>query len=1142
MNKLLIANRGEIALRIIRAAKELGLQTVAIYAKADQYAVHRFAADEAYQVGTDDMTVEAYLDIPAIIEVAKAHHVDAIHPGYGFLSENAEFAQAISDAGMKFVGPKVAHLEMFGDKIKAKQAASAANVASVPGTDHPVETLDEALAIGEEYGYPLFVKSAAGGGGRGMRVVEHAEELKEAFQRAASEAKASFGKSDVYLEKYLQDPKHIEIQILADEHGQVMHLFERDSSVQRRHQKIIEFAPAVSIKNELREQIQAAAVRLMASVGYQSAATVEFLVEGDDFYFIEVNPRVQVEHTVTEVVTDIDIVRSQLLIAMGYGLHEEPLNLPEQDQLKEHGVAVQARITTEDPANDFMPDSGTIRWYQQPAGPGIRVDAGTVYAGAKVTPYFDSLLLKIIAQGRDFDEANTRMERALHELQLEGVKTNTDFLVQMFAHPTFTSGQAATTFVDDHGQEFIRKSPVDTQQQLLDYMAEITVNGFPGVKNPDAKPTLIEYTPQKLVLPEDLVTAKDVLDAQGPDQVVDWIKGQSEVLLTDTTMRDAHQSRFATRFRTKDMVDIAEQTQTTLPNLFSNEMWGGATFDTAYRFLDEDPWDRLKQLREKMPRTLTQMLFRGSNAVGYQNYPDNVIQEFIHLAAKNGMDVFRIFDSLNWLPQMETSIQAVRDENKLAEVTMAYTGDILDPSRTKYTLQYYVDFAKQIEAAGAHILAIKDMSGLLKPEAAYQLVSTLKNEIDLPIHLHTHDTTGIGVSTYARAVEAGVDIIDVAQSAMASTTSQPSLSSTYYALSGNDRQPTLDMPAVERLNQYWQGVVPYYQDFENGMRSPQTDIFEVEMPGGQYSNLQQQANALHLGDRWNEIKQMYAEVNQLFGDIIKVTPSSKVVGDMALFMVQNDLTPDDIYAQGAQLDFPQSVVDFFKGDIGQPVGGFPTDLQAIILKGQAPLTERPGALAEPYDLSQIKADLTIELEREPTPEEVISKALYPEVFSDYEQKQAMFGPTTVLDTPTFFYGLKAHEETVVQFAPGIAMVVTLNEMSAPDADGVRTLYMALDGRPVEVTVHDQTVDVQSVQHRQAKASVPGEIGATMAGNVVKVSVAVGDEVAVGDTLVITEAMKMETTIQAPVAGTVSDILVQAGDQIAAGDLLLTISE
>ncbi len=1143
MRKLLIANRGEIAVRIIRAAKELGIQTVAIYADADKYAAHRFAADEAYQIGTADMTIEAYLDIPGIIALAQAHGVDAIHPGYGFLSENADFAKAIADAGMKFVGPKPEHLEMFGDKITAKGVATAADVASVPGTDHPVETMEEALQLGESFDYPIFVKSAAGGGGRGMRVVEHAEELKEAFQRAASEAQASFGKSDIYLEKYLQDPKHIEIQILADEFGHTMHLFERDSSVQRRHQKIIEFAPAVSVDNALRERIQDAAVRLMASVGYQSAATVEFLVDGDDFYFIEVNPRVQVEHTVTEVVTDIDIVRSQLLIAMGHQLHEAPLSLPEQADLKAHGVAIQSRITTEDPANDFMPDTGTIRWYNQPAGPGIRVDAGSVYAGATVTPYFDSLLFKVISHGSDFDEAVTRMQRALAETEIAGVKTNTGFLSEVFQDATFTSAQASTTFVDKNMARFKHVTPADPKQQLTEYISEISINGFPGVGTEQAKPSLNAFQTRSRALPADLETAKDVLDAQGPEAAAEWVKARKQVLLTDTTMRDAHQSRFATRMRTKDMEAIAETTQATLPNLFSNEMWGGATFDTAYRFLGEDPWERLRTLRAKMPRTLTQMLFRGSNAVGYQNYPDNVIQEFIHLAAQNGMDVFRIFDSLNWLPQMETSIQAVRDENKLAEVTMAYTGDILDASRTKYTLQYYVDFAKEIEAAGAHMLAIKDMSGLLKPEAAYQLITTLKEAINLPIHLHTHDTTGIGVSTYARAVDAGVDVIDVANAAMAGTTSQPAMASTYYALSGNARQPELDMPAVEKLNQYWQGVVPYYQAFDNGMRSPQTDIFEVEMPGGQYSNLQQQAQALQLGDRWDAIKHMYTQVNHMFGDIIKVTPSSKVVGDMALFMVQNELTPDDIYERGHQLDFPQSVVDFFMGDIGQPVGGFPKELQEIIVKGQTPLTERPGLFAEPLILADVSEALALELGRTPTPEEVISKALYPTVFSEFMQKQAQFGPVTKLDTPTYFYGLTPGEEVTITLAPGQTMTLILQDMQANPADSNWQLTYLLDGKPMTVTVDAQfneTMQTATTNQRKANASVPGEIGAMMAGDVVEISVAVGDEVEPGDILAVTEAMKMEASVQAPIAGVVTEVVAVTGTQISAGDLLLVI--
>lgn len=1143
MKKLLVANRGEIAIRLMRAASELGMQTVGIFAKEDEFAKHRFRADEAYQVGEGNAPIAAYLDIDDILRIAKETGADAIHPGYGFLSENAEFAAKVEAAGIKFVGPKVKHLEIFGDKILAKQAAIAAGVPTVPGTDHPVETLAEAIAFGHENGFPVFVKSAAGGGGRGMRVVNHEEELREAFERAASEAKASFGKSDVYLEKYLQDPKHVEIQILADEQGEVMHLFERDSSIQRRHQKIIEYAPAVSVSKDMRARIQAAAVALMQSVDYQSAGTVEFLVDGDDFYFIEVNPRVQVEHTVTEEITGVDIVKSQLLIAQGIGLHDDPLQIPHQVDLQAMGVAIQSRITTEDPMNQFMPDSGRIEWYRSPGGTGIRLDSGSVEVGSVVTPYFDSLLTKVISHAATFSEAVDKMRRALDEFEIRGVKTNIPFLKKVYAHPLFRAANAPTTFVDQHPELFNISIEKQDDRKLIQYVSEITVNGFPGVDYdyPKLHEPLQFKTNTDLVLPTDLVTAKDILDAQGPDAVAEWVKTQDKVLLTDTTMRDAHQSLFATRMRTKDMLAIADETQVAMPNLFSNEMWGGATFDTAFRFLGEDPWERLRALREKMPRTLTQMLFRGSNAVGYQNYPDNVLEEFIKLAAQNGMDVFRIFDSLNWLPQMEKSIQYVRDNNKIAEVAMAYTGDILNPNRTKYTRDYYVQFAKEIQATGAHMLAIKDMAGLLKPEAAYELVSALKDAVDMPIHLHTHDTTGNGVYTYARAVDAGVDVIDVAQSALSGTMSQPSMGATYYALSGNQRQPELNMTAVEHVNSYWAEIRPQYSQFMSKMVGAQTDIFEVEMPGGQYSNLQQQAQALRLGDRWDDVKQMYATVNQLFGDIIKVTPSSKVVGDMALFMVQNDLTPEKVLSDGMTMDFPQSVVDFFAGNLGQPVGGFPADLQRVILKGRPALTVRPGSLTPAADFDAMQVTVDGILGRVATPEEVISYIIYPQVFKDYVTNQGKFGPMTVLDTPTFFQGMRVGERVDVALAPGQTVIFQLQQIGDINPDGRRTMYFDVNGTPVEISVQDESAQVTTVQRRKAEPTNPSEIGATMAGNVLSVHVENGQAVKQGDVLIVTEAMKMETTVQAPFDGTVKFVHVADGEVVAGGDLLIEMN-
>lgn len=1140
MQRIMVANRGEIATRIFRAIHELKMTAIAIYAKEDEYSEHRFKADEAYLVGEGKKPIAAYLDIEDIIRIAKDHQVDAIHPGYGFLSENAQFAKRCAEENITFIGPKVEHLEMFGDKIAAKRAADAANVPTIPGTKEPVETIEEAKKFAGQIGYPIFVKAAMGGGGRGMRIVHHEEELVDAYQTAQSEATQSFGDSEIYLEKYLSSPKHIEVQILADSHGNVMHLFERDCSVQRRNQKVIEIAPAVALPLELRQRICNAAVKFMKHVNYLNAATVEFLVEGDQFYFIEVNPRVQVEHTITEMITGFDIVQAQILIAEGYDLHKE-INLPTQDKLVYHGAAIQARVTTEDATNNFMPDTGKISTYISPGGNGVRLDGGNAYTGSIITPYFDSLLVKAIVVADTFHEACDKMLRVLDEFTIRGVHTNLEFMKNVISHPVFASGEASTTFIDQTPELFNFKHETDQRNQLLHYVANTTVNGFPGVSREKKYYPEFKYDETFAPIDAKIVTAKDVLDAKGPDAMVQWIKDHRALLLTDTTMRDAHQSLFATRMRTKDMVEIAPKLQRALPELFSYEMWGGATFDVAYRFLGEDPWERLKKIRQMIPRTLTQMLFRGSNAVGYQNYPDNALKAFIDQSAQDGMDVFRIFDSLNWIEQMEKSIQYVRDNNKVAEATMCYTGDILDPDKSKYNLKYYVDLAKELQAAGAHIIAIKDMAGLLKPEAAYRLISTLKDEIDVPIHLHTHDTTGNGIYTYSQAAKAGVDIVDVASSSMSGTTSQPSMGSLYYALQGTERQPEVDIKNVEAVDRYWKSVRPYYQQFSNKMVGPQTDIYQTEMPGGQYSNLQQQANALRLGDRFEEVKKTYRQVNQMFGDIIKVTPSSKVVGDMALFMVQHELTPEDVMSKGESLDFPDSVVSFFKGDLGQPAGGFPKQLQKIVLKGADALTVRPGSLAQPIDFKAVQAELEQKVGHSVTFEEVISYVLYPKVFLDYVDRQKQYGAVTVLDTPTFFQGMRIGERVDIELAIGETEIVSLNEIGDPDDEGQRTLYFDINGHAREVRVADLSVHNTVVKKRKAEPTKPGEIGATMSGSVLRVLVQKGDEVKKGTPIIVTEAMKMETTIQAPIDGTVAKVYVEDGDAVDSNDLLIEIT-
>ncbi|NMP57241.1 pyruvate carboxylase [Enterococcus mundtii] len=1141
MRKVLVANRGEIAVRVFRACTELGIQTVGVYAEEDEYSVHRFKADEAYLVGKGKRPIDAYLDIEGILEIAKASGADAIHPGYGLLSENLHFATRCKEEGITFVGPELHHLDIFGDKIKAKTAAIEAGIASIPGTDGPVESIEEVLSFAERHGYPVMIKAALGGGGRGMRVAYDEKGAREGYERAKSEAKAAFGSDEVYVEKYIADPKHIEVQILGDTHGNIIHLFERDCSVQRRHQKVVEVAPCVSMNEQQRQRICQAAVQLMKHVGYVNAGTVEFLVENDEFYFIEVNPRVQVEHTITEMITDVDIVTTQLLIAQGKDLHKE-IGLPQQSEIKIKGSAIQCRITTEDPLSNFLPDTGKIDTYRSPGGMGVRLDVGNAYAGYIVTPYFDSLLVKVCTHAADFATAIQKMERCLREFRIRGVKTNIPFMLNVILHPEFQSGQAKTTFIDSTNELFDFPRLRDRGNKTMKYIGEITVNGFPGIERGEKPYYDAPRMPKELVTRPDYITAKNVLDKDGASALVDWVKQQENVLLTDTTFRDAHQSLLATRVRTKDFKEIARLTGEGLPELFSSEMWGGATFDVAYRFLNEDPWKRLRKIRSLMPNTLLQMLFRGSNAVGYSNYPDNVIAEFIKEAATQGIDVFRIFDSLNWVPQMEKSIQAVRDTGKIAEATICYTGDINDPSRAKYNVQYYKDMAKELEQLGAHLIAIKDMAGLLKPQAAYRLISELKATTDLPIHLHTHDTSGNGIITYSATTKAGVDIVDVAMSAMSGNTSQPSMSSLYYALVNGPRVPEINIENAQQLNHYWEDVRMYYKPFENGLNAPETEVYMHEMPGGQYSNLQQQAKAVGLGHRWDDIKKMYHTVNLMFGDIVKVTPSSKVVGDMALFMVQNELSEEDIYEKGETLSFPESVVTFFQGELGQPVGGFPEKLQKIILKGRPAITERPGLFAETVDFEKVKAELAKKIGYEPKQEEVLSYLMYPQVFLDYQTAYNQFGDVTLLDTPTFFQGIRLGETVNVQIEKGKILIIRLDEIGEPDIEGNRVLFFNLNGQRREITVKDTSIVSAVKTRRKAEPTNREQIGATMSGSVLDVLVKKGDTVKRGDTLMVTEAMKMETAIEAPFDGEIAHLYVVAGDPIASGDLLIEVTE
>ena len=1135
IRSVLVANRGEIAIRVFRACNELGIRTVAIYSKEDSLSLHRFRADESYLVGEGKKPVDAYLDIEDIIRIAHEHDVDAIHPGYGFLSENADLAKRCEEEGIIFIGPKVEHLIMFGDKINARIQAKKAGIQYIPGSDGPVMNYEEVEKFAREEGFPIMLKAVNGGGGRGMRMVNRMVDLREAYDRAKSEAKLAFGNDEIYLEKCIVNPKHIEVQIMGDEHGNVIHLFERDCSIQRRHQKVVEIAPAFSLSEKLRHDICAAAIKLMKNVNYVNAGTVEFLVTPDEkFYFIEVNPRVQVEHTVTEMITGIDIVQTQIKVAEGYALDSKEIAIPSQESIHCQGNAIQCRITTEDPMNNFMPDSGKIMVYRSGGGFGVRLDSGNAYTGAIITPYYDSLLVKATTYALTHEGAVQKMLRTLKEFRIRGVKTNIGFLINVLKSPEFVDG----SFIDNHPELFNLPVVQDRGTKLLKYIGDTTINGYAGTGHQE-KPEFERLEMPTAVAGEYPAGTKQIFDSMGPEKFSKWILDQKKVLVTDTTMRDAHQSLMATRVRTIDMLRVLETASKKLPQFFSYECWGGATFDVAYRFLYEDPWERLRQMREKAPNILLQMLIRGANAVGYTSYPDNVVKNFVELSAKNGIDVFRIFDSLNSLDNMYGTIQAVRETGKIAEVALCYTGDILDSSRTKYDLAYYVNMAKELQNAGANIIAIKDMAGLLKPEAAYRLVSALKETVDLPIHLHTHDGSGNGVATLSRAVAANVDIVDAAYSSFAGGTSQPSMNTLYYALSGTDRQPDLDIDAMEEMSRYWATVRPYYKGVDKAEPFPNTEVYQHEMPGGQFSNLRQQAKAVGLGEKWNDIKKMYHDVNMMFGDIVKVTPSSKVVGDMTLFMVQNGLTEKDVYEKGDILNFPQSVVEFFEGRLGIPYQGFPEKLQKIILKGRKPLTERPGKSLAPVDFEAVRKKLAGAGYKHED-EDINAYCQYEKVFKDYNENVKLYGDVSVLDTPTFFFGMKKNEEIHVEIEKGKDLVITMINISDPDESGMRTITFMFNGVEREIQVQDKSVDMKTVTRRKADPSKVGDIGATLSGSVVNVLVSPGQKVKKGDDLVVTEAMKMETTITSPIDGTIGEIYVTKGQAIISGDCLLEV--
>ncbi|MCD2345718.1 pyruvate carboxylase [Clostridium guangxiense] len=1137
--RVLVANRGEIAIRVFRACHELGIRTVAIYSEEDKLALFRTKADESYLIGKNKGPVEAYLNIDEIINLALKKGVDAIHPGYGFLSENAEFARRCTEAGIEFIGPTGDMMDKLGDKINSKITSKGAGVATIPGVEKPIESEEQALEFARSCGYPVMVKAAAGGGGRGMRIVKSEEDLIAACRSAKNEAKKAFGIDDIFIEKYLENPKHIEVQVLGDKYGNIVHLYERDCSVQRRHQKVIEITPAVALSEEKRVQICEDALKIASSISYRSAGTLEFLLDKDgNHYFIEMNPRIQVEHTITEMVTGIDIVQSQILVAEGYRLDSDEVGIKSQKDVHLNGYAIQCRITTEDPSNSFAPDTGRIDVYRTGSGFGIRLDGGNGFTGAVISPYYDSLLVKSTSWSRTFEDAIRKSIRAIKETYISGVKTNIDFLINVLNHDTFRKGQCDTNFIANNPELFAITPRVDTELRILKFIGEKVVNETHGNKTEFDVPAVPKYE-----IKEPLIGTKQILDEKGPNGLVEWIKKQDKLLLTDTTMRDAHQSLMATRLRTVDMVKIARAESLLAKDLFSMEMWGGATFDTAYRFLKESPWERLERLRKRVPNILFQMLLRGANAVGYKNYPDNVVREFIKQSAKSGIDVFRIFDSLNWLKGMEVAIDEVLNQGKVAEACMCYTGDILDTNRDKYTLDYYVKFAKEIEKSGAHILGIKDMSALLKPYAALKLIRALKNEISIPIHLHTHDTTGNGVATVLMAAHAGVDIADTAFNSMAGLTSQPALNSVVAALKNTERDTGIDIGDIQQISDYWSTVRPVYSQFESGLKAVSAEIYKYEIPGGQYSNLKPQVESFGLGHRFEQVKEMYRKVNLMVGDIVKVTPSSKMVGDLAIFMVKNNLTPENIIEKAKDMPFPDSVVSFFKGMMGQPMGGFPKDLQEIVLKGEKPITCRPGELLPPEDFDAVRTHLNKDCKIEPTDKDVISYALYPEVFESYLRYKDEYGDLSRIGSDVFFHGLSEGEISELEIAEGKTMVVQLLDIGKLDKQGNRTLVFEINGNRREIKIKDKMSAAKQEVFEETVMANPEnkkEIGASIPGNVIKILVNEGDQVKKGQSLMVIEAMKMETNVVASVDGVIGSILVEEGKQVQARELLIKL--
>lgn len=1138
-NKVLVANRGEIAIRVFRACSELGIKSVGIYSKEDKYGLFRTKADESYLIGEDKGPIDAYLDIDGIIDLAKRKKVDAIHPGYGFLAENAEFARRCEENGITFIGPSSKIMDKMGDKINSKRIAHEVGVPTIPGVDKAIKSTDEAKEIAKKIGYPVMIKASNGGGGRGIRIVTHEEDLELEYETACSESRKAFGEDIIFIEKYIADPKHIEVQILGDEYGNVVHLYERDCSVQRRHQKIIEYAPAFSLDKEIRESICEDAVKLAKYVGYKNAGTLEFLVDASGaHYFIEMNTRVQVEHTVTEMVTGIDIVQSQILIAQGYALDSDEIDIKSQDSIEVRGYSIQCRITTEDPKNQFMPDTGKIQVYRTGSGFGIRLDGGNGFTGANISPHYDSLLVKTISWDRTFKGAVSKTLRSIREFRVRGVKTNIGFLINVLNNDKFLKGQCSTKFIDENPELFDIRESRDRGTKLLQFIGDVVVNDNACKEKPyfDA---LHEPRIEKPAI--QTVGSRDLFYELGKEKYLEKIKNDKKILLTDTTMRDAHQSLLATRLRTYDLVQAAPATEKYMKDLFSLEMWGGATYDVAYRFLKESPWRRLQKLREEIPSIMFQMLLRASNGVGYKNYPDNLIAEFTKESAKQGIDVFRIFDSLNWIENIKPSLETALETGKIAEAAICYTGDVLDKTKTKYNMEYYIRMAQELESLGADIIAIKDMSGLLKPYSAYMLIKELKRNVKTPIHLHTHDTSGNGVATCLMASEAGVDIIDAALESVAGITSQPSLNAIVEALKNTERDTNIGLYGYDELSMYYKDLRKVYGKFESDLTTSYAEIYNYEIPGGQYTNLKPQADSLGLVNRFDEVKANYKVANEVVGDIIKVTPSSKVVGDLAIFMTKNKLTKDNIIEEGKNLAFPDSVVDFCKGMIGQPEGGIPKDLSNVVLKGEEAITDRPGSLLPDEDFDKIKEHLDDKYNMDANIRNILSYALYPKVYEDYIDHLQEYNDISKLESDVFFYGLNKNEECEVEIEEGKVLTIRLVEIGDVKEDGMRTIGFELNGMFREVEIKDNNYTGQVANIEKADMSDPLQVGASIPGKVVKILVNEGDVVTANQPLIVIEAMKMETNIVAKADGVIKSIKVGQNDIVVDKQLLMMMS-